>query len=220
LNQQLDVGLGGPADVVVLAPHPDDEVFGVAALMCGLVSAGHRVRLVAVSDGEACFGQLSPQATADVIAQRVDERHAALEHLGIVDDIELIRLGLPDGHVAEHRAELTARVVALAATVIVSTWRHDGHPDHEAVGEAAAAAAEISGARLLEYPIWANQRARLDSHQLATMSVVPMTPAMRAAKITAVHLFRSQLDPSPDGTPVVPAALVDRLAEGDEVVFG
>ncbi|MDQ3312350.1 MAG: PIG-L family deacetylase [Actinomycetota bacterium] len=220
MNRQLDVGLGGPADVVVLAPHPDDEVFGVAALMCGLVSAGHSVRLVAVTDGEACFGQLSTQATTDLIAQRVGERHAALQHLGIVDDIELIRLRLPDGHVAEHRVELTARVGAMAATVIVSTWRHDGHPDHEAVGESAANVAKTSGARLLEYPIWAFHLGRLDSHELATMSVVPMTPAMRAAKLTAVRLFRSQLDPSPNGTPVVPAALVDRLANSDEVVFG
>ncbi len=39
-------------------------------------------------------------------------------------------------------------------TLLVAPWRHDGHPDHEAAGRAAAAAARRTGARLLEYPLW------------------------------------------------------------------
>lgn len=218
--QVFDLGMGGRADAVVLAPHPDDEVFGAAALMCGLVSAGHRVRLVAVTDGEAAYGSLTATATAALVERRRGEREAALRRLGLGDAIRVTRLRLPDGAVADHVAMLTARVATMAPTVIVSTWRLDGHPDHEAVGRAAAVAAEIGGARLLEYPVWAIHRGRLDAAQMARAWHVPMPRDVRAAKIAAAGVFRSQLDPSPDGRPVVPSALLDRLAVDPEVVFG
>jgi len=38
--------------------------------------------------------------------------------------------------------------------VIVAPWRGDGHPDHEAAGRAAAAAAGRTGAALWEFPVW------------------------------------------------------------------
>ena len=39
-------------------------------------------------------------------------------------------------------------------TWCAATWRGDGHPDHEAVGRAAATAVERTGAVLVEYPVW------------------------------------------------------------------
>ncbi len=38
--------------------------------------------------------------------------------------------------------------------MVVAPWRRDGHPDHEAAGRAAAAAARRTGADLWEFPIW------------------------------------------------------------------
>jgi hypothetical protein len=42
----------------------------------------------------------------------------------------------------------------------LATWRGDGHPDHEAVGRAAARAARFVGATLWEFPVWAWHWAR------------------------------------------------------------
>ena len=39
-------------------------------------------------------------------------------------------------------------------TWCAATWRGDGHPDHDAVGRAAATACDAVGCRLLEYPVW------------------------------------------------------------------
>ena len=68
-------------------------------------------------------------------------------------------LGLPDGQLADHEDRLTELLVeilegAAPGTWCAATWRGDGHPDHEAVGRAAAQACARTGATLLEYPVW------------------------------------------------------------------
>ncbi len=68
-------------------------------------------------------------------------------------------LGLPDGKLAENESRLADVLTDIlaarpAGTWCAATWRGDGHPDHEAVGRAAAVAASRTGAVLLEYPIW------------------------------------------------------------------
>ena len=69
-----------------------------------------------------------------------------------------MHLGVPDGAVAEAEAScvdrLTEQVGDGRGVLLVAPWRHDGHPDHEAAGRAAAAVAVRTGARLLEYPVW------------------------------------------------------------------
>ena len=48
---------------------------------------------------------------------------------------------------------------------------------------------------------------------------LPLPPAGRAAKCRAIDAYTSQLEPSPDGRPVVPAELVHRLRTDDEVLL-
>lgn len=68
-------------------------------------------------------------------------------------------LGLPDGRLTDHEdriAESLAEILRGAApgTRCAATWRGDGHPDHEAVGRAAAEACARTDVELLEYPVW------------------------------------------------------------------
>lgn len=46
-------GLGHPGSLVVLAAHPDDEILGAGGVLSLPASAGSRLQLVAVTDGEA-----------------------------------------------------------------------------------------------------------------------------------------------------------------------
>ena len=59
---------------------------------------------------------------------------------------------------ADAEAIVAARLVDLIGdgdgTLVAAPWRHDGHPDHEAAGRAAAVAARRTDASLVEYPIW------------------------------------------------------------------
>ena len=197
-------------------------MFGVGGLIARLVRRGRRVRLVAVTDGEAAFGAVSDVARRHLAARRAQERDAALDALGAAGSVDVVRLCLPDGAVADHEHTLADELSALAGPVVLATWRHDGHPDHEATGRAAAVAAGGRGARLVEYTVWAAHRHRLTSERLSStrrVRFVPLAPPDRAAKVRAVAEFRSQLEPSPDGRPVVPAGLVARLRIDDEVLL-
>jgi GlcNAc-PI de-N-acetylase len=90
------------SSVVVVAAHPDDEVLGVGGTMAMLAAAEARLRLIALTDGEASH----PGEDPEVIARtRVAESAAALGVLGATS-AELIRLRLPDTGLAAREDEL------------------------------------------------------------------------------------------------------------------
>ncbi len=145
----------GPTVFVV--PHPDDEILIMGGLLARQLDAGAAVTLVAVTDGEAAYPGLAPEPLAST---RRREQAVALSRLAgphATSTPEVIRLGLPDGHVADHEAQL---VDALRAAVghpalIVAPWAHDHHTDHEAVGRAAALVAAQRSTPLAAGLFWA-----------------------------------------------------------------
>ena len=148
-----ELDLSGWDRVLVVAPHPDDEVLGVGALMAALVSRGADVTVAAVTDGGAAY-PLSPTLGPAALARvRVTESDAACATLGVAPPH---RLGLPDGAVASHEPELVDHLLTLLrpGTICLATWAGDGHPDHEATGRAAAQACRATAAVLVEYPVW------------------------------------------------------------------
>ena len=125
--------------VVVVAAHPDDEVLGVGGTMALLAAGGTRLRLIAVTDGEASHPDADPEAIGRT---RTAESAAALAALG-VPDIEVVRLRFPDTGLAAREDELAARLRELCAgfEVCLAPWEADAHADHEAAGRAARRAA-------------------------------------------------------------------------------
>ncbi len=209
--------------LVIAAPHPDDETLGLGATAAMMCDADVDVHVVSVSDGGAAFpGDDAAQRTA-LESLRRDEVRCATAILGTP---EPTRLGLPDGELARHEHELVDRLCALleglpAGTWCAATWRGDGHPDHEAVGRAAAVATQKTGAVLIEYPVWmwhwATPRdAAVPWHRARR---VPLYGEAMATKTRAVQCFSSQLEPAADSGPVLPAAVVQRLLSVGEVVF-
>ncbi len=145
----------GCSEIVVVAAHPDDETLGFGAALATLAHSGVRVQVVVASDGGASH-QDRFWIVVHLERTRRAELHDAVRVLGVPAPI---CLGMPDGDLGEPRrsaggpSHRDARGPA-RHTWIAATWRGDGHPDHEAVGRAAAVAAQRSGAVLLEYPIW------------------------------------------------------------------
>ncbi|MCV7252917.1 PIG-L family deacetylase [Mycobacterium hackensackense] len=210
--------------LVVVGAHPDDETLGFGATSAYLASRGIEVRVVSASDGDAAHPGASTSERSRLAYERRIELEAAIRVLGLTSAVSL---GLPDGRLADHESVLTGLLTDIlannpAGTWCAATWRGDGHPDHEAVGRAAATAAAATGVRMLEYPVWMWHWARPGD------PAVPWDLARRAhppkafvdRKARAAQCFRSQFEPTGAGCPpVLPAVVLRRLLAVGEMVF-
>jgi LmbE family N-acetylglucosaminyl deacetylase len=216
--------LAGCGGLVVVAPHPDDETLGLGAMTAQLVASGVDVRVVSVSDGGAAYPGATLSERARLETTRRHELHRATGVLGVPPPMSL---GLPDGQLADHEdrlAELLVEILEGSApgTWCAATWRGDGHPDHEAVGRAAATACARSGVALLEYPVWMwHWAGPVDSAvPWDRAHRVPVSNCALDRKRLAAQCFRSQLGPSAaDSAPALPAFVLQRLLAVGEVVF-
>jgi LmbE family N-acetylglucosaminyl deacetylase len=208
------------ASVAVVAAHPDDEVLGVGGTMAVLAAAGARLRLIAITDGEASH----PGADPALIAQtRTAESAAALDLLG-ARDADVVRLRFPDTAVAAREDELSARLRELCAgfDVCLAPWDNDAHADHEAAGRAARRAAASDGRTLLSYPIWMWHWARPGDPRVPWPHArrVPLPARAAARKKNAINAFTSQLaDRGPGLGPVLPPGIVAHFTREQEVLL-
>lgn len=143
----------GPGRLVVVAPHPDDEVLGLGATMAARSSrkapdlfsgrgpgetgatdtSTHDPSdvVVCVSDGAASHpGEVAPE---EMRGRRKAECEAGARELGI----DLRMLGLPDGGLSADAVDAALHPVLdeLAPTTVAVTWSGDGHPDHHVSAE-------------------------------------------------------------------------------------
>ena len=208
------------ASAVIVAAHPDDEVLGAGGTIAILAAAGARLRLVAVTDGEASHPGADP---AQIARARTTETAAALETLG-AGDIEVIRLRLPDTGLAACEDELAAMLRAQCAGfgTVLAPWEADAHADHEAAGRAARRAARQAGQDVLAYPIWMWHWAkpgdgRVPWHRACQ---IPLPADAAARKRAAIGTFTSQLtDRDGAGGPVLPAGIVAHFTRRQEVLL-
>ena len=215
--------LTGCPGLVVVAAHPDDETLGLGATTAQLVAAGVDVQVVSVSDG----GAAQPGATlSDQTRLEITRRHEQLKATSVLGIPSPVSLGLPDGQLADHENRLTNLLVQILKSVApgtwcAATWRGDGHPDHEAVGRAAAAACALTGVELLEYPVWMWHWASPSDPEVPWDRAypVPVSAWALSRKRRAAQCFRSQFEPSAGSPPVLPAFVLPRLMAVGEVVF-
>jgi LmbE family N-acetylglucosaminyl deacetylase len=199
------------ARLVVVAPHPDDETLGTGGIIAALATDSVPVLVVSVTDGEA-----APVGCDRLAAVRRGELREALHRLAPAATVG--RLALPDGEVAGREDELVDRLgeVFAASDVVLAPHPSDGHPDHDACGRAAVAAARRVGARCWTYPVWAWHWHDPAASELARDGVRIVLPlAAWEAKQSAIGCYRSQLA---GHAPVVPAFAMPRYRRPFEVV--
>ena len=146
--------LYGFDQVLVVAAHPDDETLGAGGLIATAAAADLDIQLFVCTAGEHSHPNSTTHRPEDLATRRENEVRAALSELAPGAGITL--LNVQDGHLDEHEQTLVALLVRLIKdgrrTLIVAPWRHDGHPDHDAAGRAAATTAHRTGATLLGVP--------------------------------------------------------------------
>lgn len=205
--------------LVVVAPHPDDEVLGCGGLLASLEAQDCAGLLVSVTDGEASHPG-SSHWTADTLRQtRIVESRSALARLGIdLGQWQWRRLRLPDGGVTAAALRDPLRALLRPGDRLVSTWREDGHCDHEQVGLACAQLAAECGARHFETPIWAWHWAFPGDPRLpwGRARRLDLDDEALRRKRQALEAHASQLQGS---TPILSARLLETLLQPFEVYF-
>jgi LmbE family N-acetylglucosaminyl deacetylase len=218
------LGLEECRTLVIVGAHPDDETLGLGATAAQLAARGVDVQVVSASDGGAAHPEASCLEKQRLARERREELRVAAHVLGLAPPITW---GLPDGRLGEHENDLADRLAdvlgeAPAGTCCAAPWRGDGHPDHEAVGRAAAAVAARVGAPLLEYPIWMWHWAQPRDPAVPWDRAfsIDLSPQFVSMKRHAALCFQSQFRSFANVRgPVLPAFVVSRLLGVGEIAF-
>jgi len=220
----LDTLVAPHQRAVVVAPHPDDEILACGAMLYLLAQRGRAALIVAVTDGEGSHPGSPAWPPARLRQARCDETVAALGCLGIGHAC-IRRLGIPDGAVSAHEQQLAQQLTEMLTPddVVITTWRYDGHPDHEATARACSAAARRIGARVLQAPVWGwHWSAPGDGAMpLAHARKLAVPPEALAQKRAALASFHSQIQPdaSNGAAPILPAFAMQRVLHPFELYF-
>jgi len=163
--------------LVVVVAHPHEELGAAGGLLHGLVLQGVPVSVLAVTDAGAPY---------------LDASYHALGLSGI----PRYRLGLTGGCVEAAEHDVTAAVSELVGfgdprgLWCLAPWELDGHPDHDAVGRATAAACSAYRLPLLRYPMAAAQRIRSSTPARQQVHQLALTAPVRRRKRRALMRLR------------------------------
>jgi LmbE family N-acetylglucosaminyl deacetylase len=122
--------------VLVVCAHPDDESFGLGAIIAAYVDSGTDVDVVCFTPGEAStLGAVKE----DLARMRVQEMQCATAALG-VNNVTLF--DYPDGHLADVALTRLVADIDSAADdadlcLVFDEYGITGHPDHRQATEAA-----------------------------------------------------------------------------------
>ncbi len=140
--------------VLAVVAHPDDESFGLGAVLAAFVSTGARVDVLCLTHGEASTLHGVSGDLAQIRRRELEEAGSALG----ITEIELLEY--PDGGlVGIDLEELTARVVDCARArrsqgiLVFDTTGITGHADHMRATAAAMAAAPVLGLDVLAWTL-------------------------------------------------------------------
>ncbi len=112
-------------DILAITAHPDDIELNVAGTLLKASDAGRTFAICDLTEGE--------RGSRGTLQTRREETRRANRILGIPDELR-INLGIPDGNIEvskENITRLTRVIRHLRPKVILFSWEHDRHPDHE-----------------------------------------------------------------------------------------
>lgn len=152
--------IAGGRPVLVLAPHPDDEVLGCGGLCLSLAATGIAPAILFLTDGTGSHPNSRAWPAPRLRDLREAEARTAAGLLGVRPDrVGFLRRRDTAAPTEGPAFECTVAAVAAACTewdcaTICAPWRCDPHCDHLAAHLIAAQAAARIGVRHLAYPVW------------------------------------------------------------------
>jgi LmbE family N-acetylglucosaminyl deacetylase len=189
--------------VLAVVAHPDDESFGLGAILAAFADQGTQSAVLCLTRGEA---STLHGVAGELGAVRADELAAAAETLG-VSSVEL--LGYPDTHLIDTPIdELAARVIDFVerlgpqGLLVFDPGGITGHPDHQQATAAAQLAATKTGLPVLGWTLPAAVARTLNSEYRTsfvghgTDEVDLVVPVDRRRQYQAVRHHPSQALPT------------------------
>jgi N-acetylglucosamine malate deacetylase 2 len=156
-------------NVLAVVAHPDDETFGLGAVIARLTASGTAVHLLCFTRGEASTVN---ETSADLARERETELRQASAELA-VSSVTLLDYpdgglaGVPPAELAGHVSQLAGHVTQLAdrgqadGMLVFDDNGVTGHPDHRAATGAALRAAAGLGLPVLAWTLPATVAGRL-----------------------------------------------------------
>lgn len=199
---------------LVVAPHPDDESLGCGGAIALLSSYGIPVNVLFISDGTGSHPNSQKYPAPALRDLRESESKEALSRLG-TSPLCAVFMRLQDGAVPSANALGFSDAVSFCRAYLTDSkpqtilipWRRDPHPDHRATSQIlqAALAGLTDKPRVLEYPVWAWERAAPEdapqTHEARAFRLDIREAAL--AKRSAVDAHQSQvthlIDDDPQG---------------------
>jgi LmbE family N-acetylglucosaminyl deacetylase len=184
-------------NIIMFGAHPDDCELSGGGTAVRFARAGHRVKLVSVTNGDAGHQSLKPRELARI---RRGEAQAAAAALGVASEV----LDNHDGRLVP-TVELRERLMALQrewrADVVVSHRPNGYHPDHRAVGQAVQDTAYMAIVPLFcprvsalpDHPIYLHFWDRLQSPEPFRADVIVPIDDVLERKLEALHRMPSQM---------------------------
>ena len=208
-------------NIVILAPHPDDEVFGCGGLIAHLVAEGHAPHVIVLTGGGGSHRGCCSTAESDIISARRELTHKAMAALGLPES-NIYELNFTDGHICEgnpvERHKLDTLISELKPDVMLVPYHGEGWPDHLAARDLGM---ELAGddTEIYEYCVWMwyYRQKNIDWNNAY---VLKMTKAEHQKKLEAINIYHSAL--APCGKPwvgVLPKLFVKANSTNQELFF-
>lgn len=140
-------------NVLILAPHPDDEVFGCGGAIMRHLSQNDQVSVIIATDGHAAIIHENENAKQRYISMRYQESKNAEQVLGYE---ELHFWGFPDRELKYNKSTVEKTIQSiqnLQATVIYAPSIFEIHPDHFNLAQIAIDAVIATQTTLMMYEI-------------------------------------------------------------------
>jgi LmbE family N-acetylglucosaminyl deacetylase len=188
--------------VLAVVAHPDDESFGLGAVLAGFAAAGARAAVLSFTHGEA---STLHGVEGDLATLREAELRAAAAQLGLADVVLSSHadgaLGQVDLSTLEHEIESVVDGTLAQGLLVFDPSGITGHPDHQRATEAAVAVGVRRGLGVLAWTLPEEVAARLRDDTGAPFAghdaaVIDITLAVdRAAQLRAIDCHPSQAVP-------------------------
>lgn len=184
--------------ILVIAPHPDDEIIGCGGVISKRIYAGDEVWVCVVSEGQY------PMYSKKFIEEERKEMLSAHKYLGVH---HTVTLGFPSAkldQISQHEINdrLCRLVEEINPTEVFIPHRGDVHRDHQIVADAALVALRPKGSnkvkKILAYEVLSETDWNIPNEQNAFIpNVYEDITKQINNKLGAMKKYRSQLKEYP-----------------------